>query len=141
MIKEFVDAWDKNKRNLENWFRETPQNEYDSYELLVKKLFELVINPYLEKNIFSERDVFNIDEMHIIDDGNYQGTQIFFIHSDVYQPSVGDYVYTNNYYGSCSGCDTLLGISMYEEGLPNEQQVKGYMSLCLNLLQECKYLI
>ena len=36
MIKEFVDAWDKNKRNLENWFRETPQNEYDSYELLVK---------------------------------------------------------------------------------------------------------
>lgn len=59
MIKEFVDAWDKNKRNLENWFRETPQNEYDSYELLVKKLFELVINPYLEK-------IFLVKEMCLI---------------------------------------------------------------------------
>ena len=49
-----------------------------------------------------------------------------------------DYVYTNTYYGSCSGCDTLQAISGYDDGLPNEEQVKDYMQLALNLLQKCK---
>ena len=47
-------------------------------------------------------------------------------------------VNSNNYYGSCSGCDTLLGINEYEDGLPNEEQVKDYMTLCLHLIQKLK---
>lgn len=78
--------------------------------------------------------------MTVIDNGDYQGTQIFIIPSNTYQPSVEDYVYTNTYYGSCSGCDTLQAISNYEEGFPDEEQIKDYMELSLHLLQKCKWL-
>jgi hypothetical protein len=49
MIKEFIEAWEKNKEKLENYFRNTNQDEYDEYEKIVKKLFEKVINPYVKK--------------------------------------------------------------------------------------------
>ena len=55
-------------------------------------------------------------------------TQIFLLHIATYQPSVSDYVYTNTYYGSCSGCDTLLAISHYNDGYPNDKQVEDYMT-------------
>ena len=57
------------------------------------------------------------------------------------EPFVSDYVYTNTYYGSCSGCDTLQGIHQYEYGLPDEEQVRDYMQLCLGLLQSCVYML
>ena len=120
MIKEFVNAWDKNKSELEKHFRETKQEEYDTYKKIVQKLFELVVNPYIE----SDYDKFDIENIKAIDDGDYQGTQIFILHKKHYQPCIENYVYTNTYYGSCSGCDTLLSISNYSSGLPNEQQIK-----------------
>ncbi len=83
---------------------------------------------------------FDLKRLTVIDDSDYQGTQIFIIPKDVYQPKIGDYVMTNNYYGSCSGCDTLKGIRNYEDGLPSEQQVKEYMNLALHLVQRLKYL-
>jgi hypothetical protein len=58
--------------------------------------------------------------MTVIDDGDYQGTQIFIIPTDTYQPSVKDYVMTDTYYGSCSGCDTLQAISGYDYALPTD---------------------
>ncbi len=136
MIKEFVNAWDKNKSELEKHFRETKQEEYDTYKKIVQKLFELVVNPYIE----SDYDKFDIENIKAIDDGDYQGTQIFILHKKHYQPCIENYVYTNTYYGSCSGCDTLLSISNYSSGLPNEQQIKEYMDLALHLLQKCKML-
>ena len=78
--------------------------------------------------------------MTIIDDGDYQGTQIFIIPLNTYQPNVKDYVYTNTYYGSCSGCDTLQAISYYDRELPSETQIKEYMQLALHLLQKCMWL-
>ena len=81
-----------------------------------------------------------MDRITVIDDGNYQGTQIFIIPTNTYQPSVEDYVYTNTYYGSCSGCDTLQGISSYDGDEPSEEQIKDYMELALHLLQKCKML-
>ena len=41
---------------------------------------------------------------------------------------------------SCSGCDTLLSISEYGDGLPDDSQVNDYMDLCLHLLQKCHYM-
>ena len=77
----------------------------------------------------------------MIDDGDYQGTQIFVIHLDKYQPDESDYVVTNTYYGSCSGCDTLQAISEYDyDEKPDENQIKDYMELALHLLQKCKWL-
>lgn len=136
MIKEFVEKWDKYKENLENYFRNTRQEEYQDYKDIVKALFENVIN----KDETDSWNKFNLKEMTLIDDGAYQGTQIFIIPLDVYQPNTSNYVVTNTYYGSCSGCDTLMAIQDYEVGLPNEEQIKDYMELALHLLQKCKWL-
>lgn len=137
MIKEFCLAWEKNKDKLEEYFRKTRQEEYGNYEDLVKLLFDIVINPSIECDHYR----LDTENILVIDDGDYQGTQVFILHRDQYQPSVEDYVYTNTYYGSCSGCDTLLSINEYEDGLPSESQINDYMDLCLHLLQRCHYMI
>lgn len=100
-------------------------------------LFDIVINPEFggwDNNKFDTKNILKID------DGDYQGTEIFILHKDVYQPDIEDYVYTNTHYGSCSGCDTLMGIYRYDDGLPSELQVNDYMNLCLHLLQRCHYM-
>lgn len=135
MIKEFVEKWDKYKENLENYFRNTRQEEYQDYKDIVKALFENVIN----KDETDSWNKFNLKEMTLIDDGYYQGTQIFIIPLDVYQPNTSNYVVTNTYYGSCSGCDILMDIQDWS-GRPNENQIKDYMELALHLLQKCKWL-
>lgn len=111
--------------------------EYRNYEDIVAKIFELCITSTTKAY---DHGGFNSGNMTVIDDGNYQGTQIFIIPLDTYQPSVSDYVMTHNYYGSCSGCDTLMGIHGYEDGLPSDEQVKEYMSLALHLVQKLKWL-
>lgn len=130
MNKEFVKQWDENKLDLEEYFRKTNQLEYSNYIDIVKALFDIVINKNYKK--------YDTENITVIDDGDYQGTQLFFIHEDTYQPNVEEYVYTYVSYGSCSGCDTLLRISGYDEGKPDEQQVKDYMNLALHLLQRCE---
>ena len=136
MIKEFIGKWDKYKKDLEDYFRHTEQKEYDEYEKIVKILFQKIINRDLEYD--SER--FDVEDLLKIDDGDWQGTQIFILHKDCYQPEVESYVYTSTYYGSCSGCDTLQAISCYDSGLPDEEQIKDYMTLALHLLQKCHYM-
>lgn len=101
-------------------------------------LFEQVINPWLEENK-PEYYVFDIEKIHEIDDGEYQGTLLYMIPFDTYHPSHWQYVATYVYYGSCSCCDTLLEISGYEDDLPDADQVKDYVKLCLKILQRCKY--
>lgn len=138
MIKEFCLAWEKNKDKLEEYFRTTKQDEYDEYKTLVGLLFDIVVNPEFgdwDNNKFDTKNILEID------DGDYQGTEIFILHKNVYQPYIEDYVYTSTYYGSCSGCDTLMRISEYDDGLPSESQVNDYMDLCLHLLQKCHYMI
>lgn len=135
MIKEFIEAWNKNKDDLQEYFETTRQEEYNSYEKLVQLCFYKVINPYIEW----EYKKFDISKMIKVDYGDYQGTQIFILPRNIYQPSVKDYVYTHTYYGSCSGCDTLLGISGYSDGLPDKRQVEDYMTLCLHLIEKCKF--
>jgi hypothetical protein len=138
MIKEFVEKWDKNKDKLEDFIKTHKQDDYYSYEDLVKLLFNIIINANEER----EFDVFDTDNIITIDDGNYQGTQIFILHKNSYQPIVKEYVYTSVYYGSCSGCDTLQFIQSQNYGydIPTENQVKDYMTLCLHLLQKCHYM-
>lgn len=136
MIKKFVEKWNRYKENLENYFRNTKQEEYQDYKDIVKALFKNVIN----QGETYHWNKFNIEEMTLIDDGDYQGTQIFIIPLDTYQPNIEDYVVTNTYYGSCSGCDTLLAINEFSSGLPSEEQIHDYMMLALHLLQKCKWL-
>ncbi len=133
MIKDFVKAWDLNKNKLEEYIRTHKQKDYCGYKLLVKLLFDIVINPTME----DDWDMFDTEYITVINDGNYQGTLIFVLHKDHYQPCVSDYVYTSVGYGSCSGCDTLQRIYDWDMDLPNEAQIKDYMTLLLHLLQRC----
>ena len=134
MISSIIEQWENNKSKLENYFRTTDQYEYCDYKQIVEKLFELCITNA------DEHYGFNIERMTVIDDGDYQGTKLFIIPKDTYQPSVDDYITTHTYYGSCSGYDTLQSICGYDYGLPTEEQVKLYMTLALHLVQKLKWL-
>lgn len=135
MIKEFVKAWDKRKSDLEKYFKTHKNSEYHGYISLVKLLFQVVINPEVKSE-------YDLELIHEIDDGDYQGTVLFIIPQNTYQPCASQYVFTSAYYGSCSVCDTLQGIQdrRWDE-LPDAEQVDEYMALCLHLLQSCHYLI
>lgn len=141
MIDKFVKAWDIGKENLREYFKTTSQKEYDRYEKIVQQLVRIVINPYLRETKYQDGlwDELVLDDMRVIDDGDWQGTQIFIFHKDTYQPNVDDYYYTHNFYGSCSGCDTLMAISDWSDNeLPTDSQVDDYMQLALHLLQNFK---
>lgn len=129
MIKDFVEAWDERKDSLRNYIATHIQTKYRSYKDLVKLLFDIVINP--------EMTPFVTEEITEVDNGDYQGTLIYLLHKDYYQPSLEDYVYTSVGYGSCTGCDTLLRIQEGGDGLPSDEQIEDYMMLCLHLLQNC----
>ena len=139
MIKEFVAAWDANKDRLEEYFKTHEQSKYTSYETLLKLLIDEVINPYFVDVL--DMNPWYSERITTIDDGDYQGTQLFIVLKKTFQPCAEDYFWTYQWYGSCSGCDLLMGISGYDEGLPSEEQVKEYMMLELHLLQRCKYLL
>ena len=142
MITEFILAWDANKAKLEDYFRTHAQREYSQYDDLVRRLFVEVINPYLKDK---DGESFDTVKLRVIDDGDYQGNQLFLIPLDTYQPSPYQYVWTHQYYGSCSGCDLLQGIQESGDGeylgQPDERQVNAYMQLSLHLLQRCRYMI
>lgn len=135
MIKEIIKQWEDRKHLLEQYFKDsTPSHSYSS---ILNKLFEIVIT-YTGK---SYPEKFDISKMTVIDDGDYQGTAIYIIPEDTYQPNVSNYIFTNNYYGSCSGCDTIQGINSdgdYETA--SEEQVRDYMTVALHLVQNMKYL-
>lgn len=140
MIKEFCLAWEKNKPHLEEYFRTHEQNQYQIYQDLVKLLFDMVINPEIPDNTpWTYGDKFDTGSIRVINDGNWQGTLIFILHRNRYNPSIDQYVYTSVEYGSCCGCDTLLCINCEGtcDDLPTDTQVKDYMTLCLHLLQNC----
>ena len=90
MEKNIILQWEARKSKLEDWFRNIKKPEYIEYIDIVKALFTYVIEGY------------NTSEIHVIDDGHCQGTQLFLIHKDVYQPSVEDYLITDTFYGTCS---------------------------------------
>ena len=137
MIKEIILKWEENKHKLKEYFENTSQEEYDRYEDIVKKIFDIVLVD-VEGDYGSYN--FNSGNLTVLDHGDYQGTQIFIIPKDEYQPDVSDYIITDNYYGSCSGCDTLMSINDYTDGKPSPEQVNEYMTLALHLVQSMRWL-
>jgi hypothetical protein len=139
MIKEFTDKWIKNKNRLQKWFESIVPNRnvFEEYEFTYEDIIRGIIIHVLNNHIDTEEPSNDIKDfstdIKVIDDGDYQGTQIFIIHRNGYQPDVSDYFYTHNYYGSCSGCDTLLGIMAIED---KKVQVKELMILSLHLIQK-----
>lgn len=129
MIQEFVEIWDRKKHLLEEQFREEGPASYSAIVEAVVRMLHDDGDSY---------DKPNPDKIHVIDDGDYQGTQLFIIPADTYQPSTYWRVFVD--YGSCSGCDTLEAIREYSEDKPTDKQVKDYMMLALHILQNIKEL-
>lgn len=137
MIVEFVNQWYKNKDNLEAALKKEKDFGLE-YVDLVSMLIREVINPGQTKWDY----ILDLENLQELDHGEYQGTKIFIIPVRTYQPDTGDYFFTHNFYGSCSGCDTLLSIWDWDsDGTLKEGQVDKLMSLCLHLLQNFKPLI
>ena len=134
MIQVYVDRFQENKNRLSEYLKATPQSEYDTYKALLIKTIELCLN-----NSELYYDNFDINKITEIDDGDYQGTLLFLVPLDIYQPAEYDYITTYVGYGSCSGCDTLLGISNYSWDLPTDDQVNLYLILCLHMVEHMEW--
>lgn len=128
MILHYVKQWEKRKHLLEQWLN---KNEPYSYDNIHEMLFDLVIT----KPNGREHQKWNWNRFVKIDDGEYQGNQIFILCSNVYQPELTDYIFTSVAYGSCSGCDTFQAIQESED---KAERVKDYMTLALHMVQETK---
>lgn len=130
MIASIVEAFHKSEESLRNRFL---NNHVYSYSEIVKILIE-ELNNHLDKN-----DRWDPERITEIDESEYQGTKLFVIGEEGYQPS--DYLTIKVYYGSCSACDTLQRINDYDFGESKKQDktiVDDYMTLCLHLVQQMK---
>lgn len=125
MIQPFVDAFMSRREELRAVFAAQHPKDYDA---VVKALV----------GILPEVDGATPDpsRVHKIDDGDYQGTLIFVIGADGYQPST--YWYVKVGYGSCSGCDTLEAIRDFDDEAPSAKQVDEYLTLALHVVQGLK---
>ena len=129
MIKKFAERWESRKETLRAMIAKEPP---DSYGTLVRQVVEILQE---EEYTYGDESP-DPERVHTIDDGDYQGTLLFVIGAKGYQPE--HYWYVRVGYGSCSGCDTLKGISGYGDDPPDEQQVKDYMTLALHIVQGLK---
>lgn len=130
MIKYCIKKWDKNKNILEEKIKSDTNLNHCDYEYLVK----LVVDNILNSGIEDDYNGWDSGNITVIDNGDYQGTQLFMIPAKTYQPSSSEYLLTYQYYGSCSGCDTLQAIQEWNDDKPTEEQVKDYMILCKDII-------
>ena len=127
MLKYCLQKWNDNKDLLEQRIRNDPDMNSCDYVDLVRLVVDYVLNPY-------EYDRWDSENITVIDNGDYQGTQLYLIPRETYQPAEYEYLMTYCGYGSCSGCDTLLAIRGWDDEPLTERQVKDYMTLCRHLL-------
>jgi len=133
MIKYCLNKWEKNSAILEHALRtETGLNKCN-YKKLVEMVTIFILNDGTdENNYISER--WNADKITEIDNGDCQGTLIYLIPADSYQPCEHEYLMTYVGYGSCSGCDTLQAIQSWGDKLLTDEQVKDFMTLCRDIV-------
>ena len=132
MNAQFVNRFLSNKESL----RETFAKKSLAYAELVEAVIRVVSDPDADDYANPQPDP---ERIHVINDGDYQGTLLFVIGDTGYQPS--DYWYVKISYGSCSGCDTLEGVGWWgDEEAATEEQVDDYMTLALHIVQGLKKL-
>jgi hypothetical protein len=131
MIRYCLDQWNANESKLRLAITRDSKINSCEYEHLVKLVVNHILNAPSDKYDYK----WQVDEIITIDNGSYQGTQLFVIPMDTYQPSEYEYLMTYVGYGSCSGCDTLLNIQNYDYDKPaTEKQVNYFMQLCKDIL-------
>lgn len=109
MIRFAIDKWDKNKNKLEAHVKENLKDYEDcEYKKLVEDVVQHVFSD--EPNTYNDFSEFDVKKITEIDNGDYQGTLLYLIPQDAYQPDETEYLMTHVSYGSCSGCDTLQAV-------------------------------
>ena len=102
------------------------------YKELVKLVFDIIVNSDEEE--FSDNRLLT-NHITQIDDGDYQGTLLFTIPFDTYQPAEYEYLMTYIGYGSCSGCDAMQHAYYSHEDEDIEGKVDDIMKICRNLVE------
>lgn len=126
MEKELVARFDAKRGEIKgNLAAMLVEDKYIDYFDIVKTVIKAVHDGYGTPDP---------DKIHVIDDGDYQGTLVYVIPEKCYQPS--DYWYVRIYYGSCSGCDTLQGILYDNDDF--ETKVNGLFTLALHIVQRLR---
>lgn len=136
MLKILRDTWYMNKATLRDNLKSINDIDDICYLDLVKMSFTCIYNIFADKECITCLDV---DRITQIDDGGYQGTLLFLIPFDTYQPDMYEYLMTYVNYGSCSGCDTLqriqaMGSDVYDESSPTNKQVDDLLTLCKDII-------
>lgn len=129
MIEAFTKAWFSNLHTMRAKFEAKHPEDYKD---VVRAVIEMLA--YTEVGDLGSKP--DPNRIHEIDEGDYQGTLVYVIGAQGYQPS--DYFYVRVAYGSCSGCDTLQRIRAYMDGPPNDDQVRDYMTLALHIVQKLR---
>ena len=136
MIKFCLKKWEQNKGLLEKELRTRTDLNTCDYDLLVKLVVHNIFNDGETENHYDFGGAkYDPEKITEIDNGDYQGTLLFLIPSNNYQPSESEYLMTYVGYGSCCGCDTLQGIQDWGETVLTENQVKDFMDLCRGIVQ------
>jgi hypothetical protein len=134
MLKYCLSKWEQNKKLLEEKLKTDSSLNGCDYTYLVKLVVDYILNdgqPIWELGCETKWDS---ERITVIDNGDYQGTQLFLIPCKTYQPCEYEYLMTYVGYGSCSGCDTLKAIQDWGDKLLTEKQVKDFMTLCKDIL-------
>lgn len=102
----------------------------NSYEDIVRNLAKLLLEEAYSDEMFE-----------IIDWGDWQGTRIYLFAESCYQPDENETYIVSNYYGSCSGCDQLLGIVGYVDGqepITDEDTINDLLSLVRDIYERIR---
>ena len=137
MIKYCIEKWDKNKDLLRSTLDNNKllnhvlnKNDDDPLEYLeYKDLVKLTV-----MFILNDENEWNENKIKEIDDGDYQGTLLYLIPEDTYQPNSSEYLMTFVEYGSCSACDTLQEIQCFLDTRSRNESIDDLMNLCKDLI-------
>jgi hypothetical protein len=127
MIQTWVERFDSERQALQKQYLTNPPQCYAD---IVKDVIGICAKGKSTYE-FPNPDA---DRITVIDHGDYQGTQLFIIAEQGYQPSHYYAVCVN--YGSCSHCDTFCGIADWNDGEnPELSRAKQYVDLALHIFQ------
>ena len=135
MIKYALKKWDENKDVLRNAIQQTEKDKRSAWDY--NDIVKLVCRYIFNENVTDKDPKINIEGITMIDNGGYQGTLLFMMPFDTYQPAEYEYLMTYVGYGSCSGCDTLQRIQsdeMYYNVNSTDDLIGDYMTLCKDIV-------
>lgn len=127
MIQTFVNRFMAAEKTIR---AEYAAKRPESYDDLVTRVIESMHSS--ESDYDEDPDP---ERIHIIDDGSYQGTRLYIIGEQGYQPSIYWSIFVN--YGSCSGCDAFQRAQGYADEI-SEEEVNDYWKLMLHMVQSMK---